>query len=456
MSLSLDLNLLTRSHVGPGGLSRADFEATRGPLSQAHAWLRDGRRNGTIAFMELPSDRASIEAAKQVGANLRDYENVVVLGIGGSSLGAKALFGALCHPFHNLLPKEARTGARVFFPDNADSRTFTSLMAMLDLSRTAFVAITKSGSTAETWAQLLWVLKRLGPDLSKRNVFAVTDPSKGALRELATKEGWPTLPVPPAVGGRFSVLTAVGLLPAVAAGIDVEALLQGAKAMAHRCENDELFLNPASLLATALFLMDRKCQRNIHVLMPYADALRDTSDWFIQLWAESLGKKTPNGPVGPTPLRAVGATDQHSMLQLLMEGPEDKCVMFVAADTSRQDFEIPSMPHASNEVSYLSGHTLHELLLAEQRSTAAALASNGRPSMTFRLPQIDEFHMGELLMLFEVATALAGPLYGVNPFDQPGVEAGKRYTCGMLGRPGYEAAKRELESMPSPDLSWVV
>lgn len=458
--LTLDLNLASDAQVGAAGIKRAELEKLSPKVKAVHDALVSQRRAGRIAFMDLPFDQGAAQAAIDLGRELAAYENLLVLGIGGSSLGAKALFTGLCHPFHNLLPTSVRKAPRLFFPDNSDPATFAALLELVDLSETAVAAITKSGSTAETWAQLLLVRDRMrviSADAARRQIVAVTDPLKGALRAVAQAEGWRTLPVPPPVGGRFSVFTAVGLLPAAAAGIDVAALLQGAGAMARRCERSELFENPAYLLASLLYLMDVERGRRIHVLMPYADALRETGDWFVQLWAESLGKKTPGGgSVGPTPVRAVGATDQHSLLQLLMEGPQDKVTVFIGLDRPRADLTIPHGYAEQADISYLGGHSFHELLSAEQRATAAALAAAGRPSVTLRLPSLTPFAMGELLMLFEVATAFAGALYGIDPFDQPGVEAGKRYTCALLGRPGYEAARAELERRPGSRPDWVI
>ncbi|MFZ5472040.1 MAG: glucose-6-phosphate isomerase [Myxococcota bacterium] len=454
--LTIDFNHATLAQLGPHGLSRADFDALAPVARAAHQSLTARRAAGKVAFMDLPFDAAAAKAAKDLAAELGRYENLVVLGIGGSSLGAKALFTALCHPFHNLLTAAKRRGARLFFPDNSDPATFSALLETLDLSQTAVAAVTKSGGTAETWAQLLVVQDRLG-GRAKQQIVAVTDPMKGALRQVANAQGWRTLSVPPPVGGRFSVLTAVGLLPAAAAGIDVDELLAGAGEMARRCEKAGLFENPAYLFAATLHLFDRKQGRPIHVFMPYADALRETADWFVQLWAESLGKTLPTKEhVGPTPVRAVGATDQHSLLQLLMDGPEDKVVVFVTLDRPRQDLPIPKAFPEVPEVAYLGGRSFHQLLAAEQKATAAALAANGRPSITVRLPALTPHALGELMMLLEVATAFAGPLYGVDPYDQPGVEAGKRYACALMGRPGFEDAHAELKGRPPPSQEWVL
>ncbi|MBX5483883.1 MAG: glucose-6-phosphate isomerase [Myxococcaceae bacterium] len=455
-NLVLDINLATDEQIGANGISLRDLEELAPRVKQLHAELQEKRRTKVLPFFDLPTDTAASEAAKAIAADLsKSYDNLLVLGIGGSSLGAKALFSGLCHPLHNLLPKEKRGGMRLFFPDNADPVTFSGILDAVDLEKTAVAAITKSGGTAETWSQMLVLRERyarLGEGAFDQRVVAVTDPEKGALRRVATKAGWRTLPVPPAVGGRFSVLTAVGLLPAAAAGIDVDGLLAGAADMVRRCESDDLFQNPAYLAAAVLYLMDTKKGRRIDVFMPYADALRETSDWFVQLWAESLGKTKD---VGPTPIRAVGATDQHSLVQLLMEGPNDKFTTFVRVDAPNVDLPLSKGWEDQGDVAYLGGHSMHELLNVEHQATAAALAQAGRPSMTIRLPRLDAHGMGQLLMLWEIATAFAGPLYGVNPFDQPGVEAGKKFIGGLLGRAGYERYKSELEQRsPKPD--WVV
>lgn len=455
-TVRLDVNDAVADAAGAAGLSRSELDALSERVLRAHAELAGRRASGEIGFFDLPFDAAAGEASSSVGRALSArFDNVVVLGIGGSSLGPKALFTSLCHPQHNLLPRERRSGARLFFPDNSDPASFAALLDTLALPATAFLAITKSGGTAETWSQLLIARERLigqvGEAGFRERVVAITDPTRGALRSVATAEGFRSLPVPPSVGGRFSVLSPVGLVPAAAAGIDVMAILAGAADMARRCAEPLLWRNPAYLFAAMHFLMDTERGRNIHVLMPYSDALRELADWFVQIWAESLGKRAGSSAergVGPTPMRAVGATDQHSVLQLLMEGPHDKLVTFIAADAPRRDLTIPRAYCEEPDVAYLGGHTLFELLSVEQRSTAAALAVAGRPSLTLRVGSVDEGAVGELMMLFEVATAFAGSLYGVNPFDQPGVEASKRYTCGLLGRPGYEKWRAEMDARP--------
>ncbi len=443
-----------------GGLTPADLAAVAPAALAAFGAFEARRASGELGFADLPADRAAASAAAQLAKDLGGrFENLLVLGIGGSSLGGRAIVSALAHPFHNLLPRERRGAMRVFFPDNADPATFEALLGTLNLAETCFATVTKSGGTAETMAQHLALrercIARFGEEGYRERCVLVTDPAKGALREIAGAERLRALSVPANVGGRFSALTAVGLLPAAAAGVDVAELLAGAAAMEARCRSGEVSRNPALLYAATLHLMDRRRGRRIDVLMPYADALRDTGDWFVQLWAESLGK----GPdVGPTPFRAVGATDQHSSLQLMVEGPHDKVVTIVRVAAPRADVSIVVPPgyRKHPELAYLDGHTMGELIEAERRATEAALRKAGRPTASIELPRLDARSMGELLVLLELATAYAGGLYGVNAFDQPGVEAGKRYAQGLLGRPGFERYRDELAGAAPPDPALVL
>jgi glucose-6-phosphate isomerase len=290
----------------------------------------------------------------------------------------------------------------------------------------------------------------LGREEAIKRIVFTTDPQAGNLRLLAKTAPYVCLPVPPNVGGRYSVLTAVGLLPLACAGYDVAALLAGAADMAARCGQKNPQDNPAYVFAGLATAFSRQ-GRNILVMMPYASDLFGLAQWFAQLWAESLGKaKHLDGSpahVGQTPVAAVGATDQHSQLQLYMEGPQDKLVCFVTLDNFGADLEIPPLFGDIEALTYLGGRSLAELIQAEATATAAALAQEGRPSLALRLPAIDEHVLGQVLFLLEAATVAAGGLLKVDPLDQPGVELGKKLTYGLMGRKGFDEYRQGLESL---------
>ena len=461
MTIGIDYTNMM-GEVVAGGITAGDWTSAPDAFRRAHAGLVRRRDAGELGFLALPTDHALHRQSTEFAGRARGkFDDVVVLGIGGSALGPIALRTALLKPAWNSLSNQERAGQpRLHVLDNVDPHTISALLGRLDLERSLFVVISKSGGTAETMAQYLVVRERLAAktkDPTGHLVF-VTDPKKGALREIARAENVAALDIPPAVGGRYSVLTPVGVLPAALVGIDTAGLLAGAADIAHRCAGDDLRDNPAGLFATVEYLADTTLGRHIHVLMPYSDPLRDLADWFVQLWAESLGKHRQPGDhgVGPTPLGALGATDQHSKVQLFMEGPPDKTVAFVAVRDIAADVPIPSLHSEVKELGYLGGHHLGELLSIEQRATAGALARRGRPNMTIHVDRVDPWHLGGLFMLLEIATIYAGELYGVNPLDQPGVELGKQFTYAMLGRSDADAARKEWELLPKPDSRYSV
>lgn len=429
-------NLLTVA-LGEGrGVDPQDL-APEGALARAHrgalATLETRRGNGELGFLRLPDDQDLLAQVKVACTRERGFpiRDLVVVGIGGSSLGPRALLEAVTPA---ALTPEAPV--RVHFLENADPDTLTRLLATVSLPHTLFNIVSKSGTTAETLAQFLILKARIeeavGADAAPRHFLFTTDPEQGPLRALSRDWGVDTLPVPQDVGGRFSVLSPVGLFPAGMAGLDLDALLDGARAMAKESLVPDLQSNPAGLLAALLHHWDVRLGAPIHVLMPYADRLRGLALWFQQLWAESLGKEGR----GPTPLASLGAVDQHSLLQLFMEGPKDKVILFLQVMDPAAALVIPppTADGAFRDPAFrrLGGHTLGHLLETERQATAEALRAAGRPSATLRIPQVDASALGGLFLLFEVATVLAGAHYGVNPLDQPGVEAGKILTRGRL------------------------
>lgn len=441
-------NMMSPNLAGHGiDPTRLDDELAR-RFAAALADVEARRESGEMGFFQLPRASESLGRIREVADGFGQwFENLVVVGIGGSGLGTVTIRDALLGPYWNEKSDEEREYfPRLYVLDNPDPSTVAGLLDRLDLRRTLFNVVSKSGSTAETMAQYLVVKGRLGEvvegDKVRGHFLFTTDPDEGVLRRIARAEGVPTLPVPPDVGGRFSVLSPVGLFPAAVTGVDVEALLAGAAAMDDRCRSASLSRNPAGLLATLLHEAHTGLGAPIHVLMPYSDRLRSLALWFQQLWAESLGKERNRaGEVveeGPTPLPALGAADQHSQVQLFMEGPRDKVIVFVGVRSHGRRVTIPSLHVETEALSYLGGHGLEDLLEAERYATTEALRQRGRPSMTLEVEDVTAGTMGELFMLFQVATVLAGALYGVDPLDQPGVELGKRLTYGLLGRKGHQ------------------
>lgn len=460
MAVGIDYNFVMSEFLGAeNGLQAQELEELTPRLQDIDQQLKAGRDRGAIGFFDLPYDEQLVKEIKKLTKQCKEWcRDVLVLGIGGSALGARALQQALCHPAHNFFPIGRRQyHSRLFVADNIDPDSFYGRLDDLELKRLLVNVVSKSGGTAETIAQFQFVYSllkgRLGEVKARESFVLTTDPDNGPLRQLAATQGFPSLSVPPNVGGRYSVLSAVGLFPAAMAGIDIEELLEGARFMDQRLQAAPVSQNLAYRLAACYYLAYAQKGRPIQVLMPYADNLAGVADWFCQLWAESLGKKDAldGSPVhaGPTPVRALGTTDQHSLLQLFMEGPADKIITFLEVGTFKNNLTIPSCYPESEGLNYLGGHSFHELLAAEKKATAFNLMKAGRPNLTIKLPEINAFTIGQLIYLFEVAVVAMGGLLQINPFDQPGVEGGKQTTYGLMGRPGYEEQRQEIENAPS-------
>jgi glucose-6-phosphate isomerase len=443
--IALNFANMMRKVIGANGLDETVIDGLKGRVREEHKEIAD-RKWKELEFMDLP-DRETSEIKRIAGEVRRESDMFLVLGIGGSALGPRAVLEGLS-PFHNLREKP-----RVFIYDNVDPRTLKSILSLVDLKKTTVNVISKSGGTAETAASfmILWeeMKKAVGSDAAKRFI-ATTDPVAGNLRKIASDQKMRTLPIEKGIGGRYSVLSPVGLLTAEVAGIDSGELLKGAADLRQRCSSDEIWQNPAYMFGALLYLMNINSRRNINTLIPYADSLKFLSEWFCQLWAESLGKDGR----GMTPYPSVGTTDQHSQLQLWMEGPEDKVVTFIRVDDYGVDFTIPGAFGEVEGTSYLSGHTLSELIKAEEESSELALAKRGHPNMTIIIPTIDAYHLGQLFQFFEIATAFTGLLLGINPFNQPGVEEGKNYTYGMMGKKGFEPRKADVEEAREDKSCW--
>ncbi len=406
-----------------------------------------------LQWMNLGYSEETIWYVKEYASMVQGrFDNILVLGIGGSALGGLAVTEALLKPYWNLLTEEQREGLpRIFFLDNIDPDSMNGLLDILDLKRTLVNVITKSGSTAETMSQFMIVKKRLEEELGSNyryNIVATTDKQTGILRQISEQEGYKTFVVPDDVGARFSVFSAVGLLPFVLVGLDIDSMIKGVKDMDLALKNTDINHNIAAQNALLHYLMDTQKGKNLSVMMPYSSRLRYISDWYVQLWAESLGKETNNEGqivnVGPTPIKALGATDQHSQIQLYNEGPNDKVITFIRVENFDTVLEIPNIFEYTG-IGYLGGKSLNDLMNAEADSTRVALCDYKRPTVTITLEKVDAYNIGQLLYLLEVQTAIAGALYNINTFNQPGVEQAKNYTYALMGRAGYEGSAELLK-----------
>jgi len=444
MTVRLDYNAALADVVGARhGVSLRDVEALKPRGEAIHNELVQRRRKGDLGFFDLPYDEVLVAAIKAYARSLRSYENFVLLGIGGSALGPICLHTALAHNYHNLLTPRKRKGfPRLFVLDNSDPEILARLFDLIDVRGTIFNVVTKSGATPETMAQLMTVVelirRKVGSKALPRHLVATTDAGKGLLRPFADGNQLASFVIPDNVGGRFSVFTAVGLLPAAVEGIPIDRLLAGAREMDQRCRRSDLTKNPAYLNAAIHHLADTKRGKSISVMMPYSNALRDVADWHRQLWAESLGKAVDRQGrrvnVGQTPVKALGATDQHSQVQLYVEGPNDKIFTLIQVERFRAKCPIPTSFRDVPELDFLKGCDMGDLLNAELEATEFALARNQRPSVRIVLDEITPENVGGLLYMLEVQTAFAGGLYDINAFDQPGVEEGKKATAALMGR----------------------
>lgn len=456
--LKLDYRNVKAAIVGnENGLEiEQEFENYKEKIKQIIADLnkRKDKPGQWLQWMNLGYNEETVWLVKEYASLVRDrFENVLILGIGGSALGAMAVTEALLKPYWNLLTEEQRNNfPKIFFLDNIDPDQITGLLEVLDLKKTLVNVITKSGSTAETMSQYMIVKNILEQELGddyRKNIIATTDKQVGILRQLADQEGYKAFFIPDDVGGRFSVFSAVGLLPFALVGIDIDEIINGVKDMDLALKNTDIWENVAAQNALIHYLMDTQKGKKLSVMMPYSSRLKYVSDWFVQLWAESLGKEINNNGdkinCGPTPIKAIGVTDQHSQIQLYNEGPNDKLINFIRVEEFDNIVEIPKVFEYTG-VGYLGGKTINDLLNAEADATKVALVDFNRPNVTITLPKINGYFVAQLLYMLEVQTAIAGELYDINTFNQPSVEHAKNYTYALMGRAGYEDSAEALKA----------
>ncbi len=429
------------------------------------------------AYRKLPHDTETAKQIKDLVAELKSRcENLVVLGIGGSALGNIALQTALKPYMHNIDDK-SRIGPRLFVFDNIDPNQLGSFLDWVDdkLDKTIFNVISKLGQTAETISQFMIIrqllLRKFGLEGYKDRIIVTTDVKEGTLRTISKEENLHCLEIPQCVGGRFSVLSAVGLFSAAMCGVDIDSLLKGARDMDARVSCEDFNKNPAAINA-AINYHYYNHGKKISVMMPYSYALKDLADWYRQLWAESLGKAEDREGnevhIGPTPVKALGTTDQHSQVQLYREGPNDKLFTFLQVSNFDRDLKIGPAPDCAPELEFLAGKDLSTLLNSEKKATEYALLQNKdpgsteqpyltkHPCLTVLFDEVNAYTVGQFIYLFEVTTSFVAALFGINPYDQPAVELGKKATFALMGRPGYGKLAQQIKSLTKIDGDFLV
>jgi glucose-6-phosphate isomerase len=441
--LELDYTNVIDDAVGAAhGISKAAFEQASRSFGKVIDAMEAAHKSGAVGFMDLPFDDAAVKGVKDFARD-RALPNVLVLGIGGSALGPIAIDSALAKP---------NSPRRLVVLDNIDPDFISDTLATIEPRDTVVNVIAKSGVTAETMASFAvvrkWMADRLGADEAAKHFVVTTDPEKGDLLAIARREKYPVFTIPPNVGGRFSVLSPVGTLPAALLGFDVASLMEGGRRAALKARRP-FIENPALAAAFIQFTLEREHGKSILVLFPYSQALWKFAFWFKQLWGESLGKRVDrrNREVyyGQTPTAALGVTDQHSQLQLFIEGPNDKAFIFWEAKEFRKDVPVEHPYSTLDSMGYLQNKTVAELFRAEKQATEIALTEAGRPNATVTIDRVNEETLGELFMFSQYMTAYAGELYDINAFDQPGVEYGKKLTFAMMDRPGFSEYAGKVE-----------
>jgi glucose-6-phosphate isomerase len=440
--LTIDYNFAAQEKISCG-ITADELELQKSKVQKGFAALTDMVKSGEVGFPELP--RQKLDDIKTIAKGQgHKYNDLIVIGIGGSALGFEAIVNALLPSGYNSLSFADRLSyPRYWLLDNADPTIAASVLKYCNPEDTYVIVISKSGSTLETAINFSLIydwLKASGQDL-KKHLCVVTDPVKGPLRDFANAEAIPSISLPASIGGRFSVLSAVGLLPASFLGVDIDKLLAGAASVV-----DDGWDKMLTLSAIYMHFMGN---RPINVLMPYSSRLVKFAEWYCQLWGESLGKRRNKAGsdiyFGTTPLRTSGAIDQHSQLQLFREGPDDKFISFISLSQHDQDRAVERVVH--NSFSYIVGRKVGELLNTELAATEGALYTLSRPSLRINIEQLDAYSLGQLFMLFQYVTAVIGLANDIDPFNQPGVEEGKDFAYGLMGRKNYEHKKREFEEI---------
>jgi len=473
MGLKFDFNNMFDFNVQGHGVSREEVYEILPQARQAARHLKKiitepgARVRLNLEWVKLPEQKEEdIAAIEKIARQItKQYENVLFLGIGGSYLGLKAAQDALCAPYYNEFESLRKKSPRIYFEgNNLDPDTLSVLLKNLNPKKTFVIVISKSGETTETKAALIlveaWLKKTVGVKYG-RQILAITDPESGSLRKRVQAEqkkdalSFRALPLLKGVGGRFSEFN-MGLMHLAIVGVDIRKLFLGAREMLTRCSNEDILKNPAYLYAVLHYILYLKRAKSLAILMPFSQTLKSTADWYVQLLAESLGKKyhreikvdidgleswvaSKNDlfNLGRTPVSAAGTNDLHSIQQNNVEGQNNKIVTFIRVEKFKTDLKIPG------KGDLLAGKSFCQLMQLAQEATEWALVSQNRPNCTIIIPEVSAYNWGALLFFFQMATAFEGELLNVNAYDQPGVEGYKNYMYYKLGKPGIPPAVTE-------------
>jgi glucose-6-phosphate isomerase len=454
MTLTLDFtNCLSESIGATHGLTKSEVDTLVAKFPKHHENVDEMRKNGESAFFDLPyQDTAEVKALLK--KHQGKWSDLVVVGIGGAVLAPRALFGALAHAgFNQLDPKSRKNAPRMHFLGNPDPRTITELTDVLDPKKTLFLVVSRSGVSAETLVMTSWVLeflrKKSGKGAPAAQLVIATEREKSPLNEIAKSEKIDVLTVPTNLGGRFGILGPAGLFTAGMCGFDLGKLLDGAAEMDKRCRHGDPYTNPAYMHSLVHYLLTRKRRKTIHVMFSFSNRLHAVGDWYSHLVSVSLGKmnnrKGKAVHVGPSPVAALGSFDQHGQQQLFAEGPFDKVVTFVLTRNHGAQAGAPVLAPKIEACAYLKEADMARLLETSWIGCEQHLTAAGRPNLAVTLDAVDEAHVGGLVYLLELSTAMSAELYGIDPFDQPGVEHGKQATFAQFGRAGFEDLAKRIK-----------
>ncbi|WP_169316009.1 glucose-6-phosphate isomerase [Thermoclostridium stercorarium] len=432
-----------------GFIHEHEIEYLKPMVETAHTMLhqKSGPGNDFLGWLELPVsyDTSEFSRIKEAAERIRNNSDVfIVIGIGGSYLGARAAIEALAHSFHNLLPKEKRKAPQIFFAGNQISSTYLAeLLDIIDGKDISVNVISKSGTTTEPAIAFRilkdYMEKKYGKAEARTRIYATTDKARGALKTMADTEGYETFVIPDDVGGRFSVLTAVGLLPIAVAGIDIDSMMEGARAgyEEYRKPYEE---NPAYLYAACRNILYRK-MKTIEIMVNYEPSLHYVTEWWKQLFGESEGKDGR----GIFPAGVDFTTDLHSMGQYIQDGLRNIFETVLNVEKPRKEIFITKDEKDLDGLNYISDKSLDYVNRKAMEGTILAHHDGGVPSLVVNIPEMTPYYFGQMVYFFEKACGISGYLLGVNPFDQPGVEAYKKNMFALLGKPGYEQEMKRLE-----------